>query len=302
MKKLLQTVFILFIAVTITKAQNWNEGFEGLDSISLPAGWTKVNSAGFPIDPMSIWNVRDTGSSLPGINSNTAKSHGGLKSIGCSWYASIDTNGSTPTISNAWLVTKRIPVWSASAFMSYWITGGNSTFKDSVQVWVSTTDSLPGSFTNYVETHVMQGPYGIYNQGFVLLDGYVGQTVWVGFRYYTDCAIDGYFVQLDDVEVTNPIGIQTISSEVPRKYNLKQNYPNPFNPVTNIEFDIANSEHVSLVVYNSLGQVIEELVNQELRPGSYKYDFNAVGLPSGAYFYRLTAGDFVQTNKMILTK
>ncbi|KXK43973.1 MAG: peptidase S8/S53 subtilisin kexin sedolisin, partial [Chlorobi bacterium OLB5] len=83
----------------------------------------------------------------------------------------------------------------------------------------------------------------------------------------------------------------------------KQNYPNPFNPITNIEFSIAKTNDVSLIIYNSIGQQVATLVNQQLSPGTYKYDFNASGLPSGSYYYRLTAGDdYVKTNKMILVK
>ncbi len=292
----------MIIAAGTVKSQNWTEGFEGLDSLSLPAGWSKYNAASFPIDPLTNWTVRDSGSSLPGLSVATAKSHGGLKSCGVSWWSSIDTTGASSTTSDAWLVTKRMHVWNAGAYMSYWITGGSTNYLDSVQIWVSTVDSLPSSFTHYIETLPLHGPYGLYNQNFLAIDEFVGQTIWVGFRYNTDCTTEGYFVQLDDIEVSNPIGIQSISTEVPGSYDLKQNYPNPFNPTTNIEFSIAKTREVSLVVYNSLGQIVSTLVNQEMKPGTYKYDFNASGLPSGSYYYRLTAGDFVKTNKMILVK
>lgn len=303
MKKiLLFSALIIFLSCSI-KAQNWTEGFEGIDSLHLPAGWSKFNAASFPIDPMTNWTVRDSGVSLPGLLTATSKSHGGLKACGVSWWSSIDTNGTTPTISNAWLVTKRIRVWAGGAFLSYWIAGGSTSYLDSVQIWVSTVDSLPSNFNHYVETLVLHGPYGTWNQNFVPLDDYIGQTVWVGLRYYTDCTTDGYFVQVDDFELTNPIGITPISNEVPRSYELKQNYPNPFNPVTNIEFSVAKSNHVTLVIYNSMGQEVAKLVNQQLAPGTYKYDFNASNLPSGSYYYRLTAGDdYVKTNKMILVK
>ena len=303
MKSTLFTFLLLLLLAGSAKSQNWSESFEGLDSLSLPAGWSKYNAATFPIDPMSNWTVRDSGSSLPGLQTATAKSHSGLKSCGVSWWSSIDTNGTTPTISNAWLVSKRIKVWGAGAYMSYWITGGSVSFLDSVQIWVSTTDSLPTSFNHFVETLVLHGPYGTYNQNFLPFDDFIGQTIWVGFRYYTDCTTDGYFVQVDDFEVDNPvIGIQPISTEVPQRFELKQNYPNPFNPVTNIEFSIVEASFVNLVIFNALGQQVTTLVNQDMKAGSYKYDFNASGLPSGTYYYRLTSGDFTQTNKMILVK
>lgn len=99
-----------------------------------------------------------------------------------------------------------------------------------------------------------------------------------------------------------PIGINIISTEVPQKYELKQNYPNPFNPVTNIQFSVPHASDVRLIVFNALGQQTAELVNQKLGAGSYKVDLDASWLNSGIYFYRLSAGSFTETKKMILIK
>lgn len=101
---------------------------------------------------------------------------------------------------------------------------------------------------------------------------------------------------------STPIGITSISSQVPERFTLHQNYPNPFNPETNIRFDILYKGDVALKVYDNLGREIQTLVNENLSPGSYKVDFNASSLPSGAYFYRLTANDFTQTRKMMIIK
>jgi hypothetical protein len=98
------------------------------------------------------------------------------------------------------------------------------------------------------------------------------------------------------------LGIQPIGNIIPEVYNLSQNYPNPFNPVTYITFDIPKSSFVNLIVYDGLGREIEQLVNEELNPGSYKYDWNASSYPSGIYFYKIQAGDYVETKKMVLIK
>ncbi|RPI19224.1 MAG: T9SS C-terminal target domain-containing protein [Ignavibacteriae bacterium] len=98
------------------------------------------------------------------------------------------------------------------------------------------------------------------------------------------------------------IGIQQISSEVPKKYLLNQNYPNPFNPVTNITFDIAAKDKVRLIIFDALGREVIKLVNQELQPGCYQADWNAIGYSSGIYFYRLETKDYLVTKKMILLK
>lgn len=92
-----------------------------------------------------------------------------------------------------------------------------------------------------------------------------------------------------------------------RSFSLSQNYPNPFNPVTKILFDVPANVNgqmstVNLSVYNISGKLIETLVNSSIPGGSYEVQFNASSLASGTYFYRLTAGDFVQTKKMLLVK
>ncbi len=100
------------------------------------------------------------------------------------------------------------------------------------------------------------------------------------------------------------IGIQPISTEIPDKFTLSQNYPNPFNPTTKIRFDISGSSvaQTFLSVYDQLGREVAVLVNQELRPGSYEVDWNASNFPSGVYFYKLSAGNFTETKKMVLIK
>ena len=86
------------------------------------------------------------------------------------------------------------------------------------------------------------------------------------------------------------------------EYKLEQNYPNPFNPSTKISYKIPTSGNVSLKIINLLGSEVTELINSEMEPGQYDIEFNAANLPSGVYFCRLQAGDFVQTRKMILLK
>jgi hypothetical protein len=89
---------------------------------------------------------------------------------------------------------------------------------------------------------------------------------------------------------------------VPENYSLSQNYPNPFNPTTNISFKLAKSTFVSLKIYNILGNEVLTLVNQVMPGGKHEIKFDAVGVPSGVYLYTITAGDFVDTKKMILMK
>jgi len=107
-----------------------------------------------------------------------------------------------------------------------------------------------------------------------------------------------------------------VSTRFPKHYRLFQNYPNPFNPTTTIEFSLPTTADVSLVIYNVTGQVVERLVDhQSMTPGSHSVEWAPHSLPSGVYFYRLTARGpsagspqgqagqgFAQSRKMVLMK
>ena len=100
------------------------------------------------------------------------------------------------------------------------------------------------------------------------------------------------------------VGIEPVSSEIPDVFKLWQNYPNPFNPVTKIRFQISGSSAAQtfLSVYDINGKEISLLVNADLKPGSYEISFDASGLSSGVYFYKISAGRFTDVKKMILVK
>ena len=101
---------------------------------------------------------------------------------------------------------------------------------------------------------------------------------------------------------TNIISAVKASNKIPVSYELFQNYPNPFNPSTTIRFQIPASSKVSLKIYDILGREVADLVNKRLSPGSYNINWNAGMLSSGIYIYRLQAGDFVKSKKLLLLK
>jgi hypothetical protein len=92
------------------------------------------------------------------------------------------------------------------------------------------------------------------------------------------------------------------SLKPPKEFRLSQNYPNPFNPSTTISFSLSSKSFVSLKIYDALGREVSILVSEELPAGIYIQDWNAHNLPSGVYFYRLQAGSFVNTKKLLLLK
>ena len=112
------------------------------------------------------------------------------------------------------------------------------------------------------------------------------------------CVIDG--VLHGDTSMI--VGVNQISAIIPDNFSLSQNYPNPFNPNTNIKFQIANSSNAKLIVYDALGKEVETLVDKKLEPGEYEANFDGTNRSSGVYYYKLEAGDYIETKKMVLIK
>jgi hypothetical protein len=98
------------------------------------------------------------------------------------------------------------------------------------------------------------------------------------------------------------VAVPPSTPETPEAFVLEQNYPNPFNPATAICFQLPVASGVRLVVYDLLGREVSILANERKPPGVHSVQFDATGLASGVYVYRLTAGDFVQARRMILVR
>jgi hypothetical protein len=114
----------------------------------------------------------------------------------------------------------------------------------------------------------------------------------------------GYPLHVDGTGYPPPYvpHVRQVENEVPVDFQLAQNYPNPFNPMTNIRFDLNGIGHVSLKVYNVLGQEVATLVDGRLEAGTYEVPFDATELASGVYFYKLSAASQTETRKMVLLK
>jgi hypothetical protein len=90
--------------------------------------------------------------------------------------------------------------------------------------------------------------------------------------------------------------------EVPGEYALHQNYPNPFNPSTTIWYELPTAGNVKLTVFDMLGQIVATLVSERKQPGTYTVQFDGSGLATGVFFYRLQAGTYVETKKLLLIR
>jgi hypothetical protein len=313
MKKTLFLLFFIFALTNLIFSQRilLNENFETTGFTppdSLPPNWVAldadVSNPGFP---NAIWRVRDTSANFPGVNPSI-KSRANFfsrRSVSIPWRAG-------DPVADDWLFTDSLRIQAGDSLI-FWmllgtpadsILGINLThYIDTMQVWVC-FEQDPVAGLQKLATIRSDDSDNVWKEYKFNLSSFSGQKVYIAFRYYMNTTVDGLWCNIDNVFVGNrsAIGIQPISNEIPRQFELKQNYPNPFNPVTNIEFSIAKKRHTNLIIYNSIGQLVSTLVDQELEPGTYKYEFNASGLPSGTYYYRLIAGDFIKTNKMILVK
>jgi hypothetical protein len=123
--------------------------------------------------------------------------------------------------------------------------------------------------------------------------------------YYRVAAVDysgniGTFS--DELTVLNVLGVESNDDALPKAFELSQNFPNPFNPSTTIRFGVPRATFVSLKVYNELGQEVASLVSNEMPAGYHTVQWNAAGMPSGMYFYKMQSQDFVQTKKLLLMK
>jgi hypothetical protein len=166
----------------------------------------------------------------------------------------------------------------------------------------STLQIVLGTSTGLYYTSVLNGASTVWTQEAVNSIGNV-VCVHMDYRPADNMLVVGTHGRGSfSTQITSPISVQTISSEVPSAYSLFQNYPNPFNPSTKIHYEISRNGFVRLIIFDILGKEITTLVNTNQQAGTYETTFNASQYPSGVYFYRLTTNGFTETKKMLLIK
>ena len=164
----------------------------------------------------------------------------------------------------------------------------NSTY-NSLNSPLTTLYQLWNTGTGWENTSYIMDTYDVNNN----LSERVGQN-WDGAAWVNSIRQTGFIWKL----ITDVGDDELLVNE----FKLFNNYPNPFNPSTTIKFNVPSISDVTIRIYDVLGNEIETLVNQEKTAGTYEVEFNSEGISSGIYLYRITAGDFTQTKKMILLK
>lgn len=123
-------------------------------------------------------------------------------------------------------------------------------------------------------------------------------------RFYAVAGSYGRGIWVRDINGDDPLtGTNNNNTNIPKQYSLQQNYPNPFNPATTVSFDLPVSDVVTLQIFDIAGRLVKEVMNnKQYNAGSHEIRFNADGLSSGAYFYRITTPKFSDVKKMMLVK
>lgn len=249
----------------------WTDMSNGLPQLS-----TDIN----PVRSMSISTV-DTSIVLAGLFQNTTTNGG----------AFFTTNGG-----GVWTkIQSGLPNVSGALIRSVLIRPGSTT-----EFYIG----YDGTTTTGIWRTTNQGTSWVNFSGGALLSSYIvralafktspDSTLYAGVAGTTGMGVYEYsFI---------PVGISGNNGQIPKEFALYQNYPNPFNPVTNIQFDIPKESFVSLKVFDISGKEVKTLVYENRQAGTFYISFDASSLASGVYFYKLNAGDFTKTVKMVLVK
>jgi hypothetical protein len=220
-------------------------------------------------------NLNSAPSSPTGLNATVI----GDNSVNLSWISASDDHTPTPAITYDIVVVRKgthTPTRPGNSFINNLAT--------------STRLPEPGNISAVTEWSLFGFEDGFYEWSIRAVDAaYVGSIVSSGtFQIGTPSSVEA------DVDL-------------PKEFSLDQNYPNPFNPTTKIRFSVpqdvrSEKQNVSLKIYDILGNEIVTLVNEQKAPGFYEIDLNASSFASGVYFYKIQAGSFSDTKKMILLK
>jgi photosystem II stability/assembly factor-like uncharacterized protein len=251
------------------------------------------------------------------INNNTGWISKTFSTYPMGYYSKIfgTTNGGQ---SWADLRTDTNVIYSKISFLNNltgWTSGTNKFIKttNGGNSWINMQTNIATPMFQFIDV----------NTGWAAGSGLIYKTTNGGLNWYSQVDIGlaniqcmqfinsqtGWMVGGDGliIKTTNggePLGIYSISKDnnLPKNYSLFQNYPNPFNPTTKIQFALPKTSFAKLIIYDILGREIAMLVNEKLSPGTYAVEWDGRKYSSGVYFYKITAGDFSETKKLVLIK
>ena len=268
-----------------------NEDFETTAEGTVPTGWLQFADSVEAGNPDPAWQV------------STFNPYQGEKDVYMPNYN---------TQSRCWLVTPAISLTTDNKLFTFmakddWNTANND-FGSELNVLVSTnSQNNPQDFV-LLESYPESDFYDSWQQKVIDLSSINADYVYLAFMVKNfgnpdNPALGGDNWQIDNVRLVDTLtAIANDQNKLPQRYELGQNYPNPFNPTTRFTIALPKAEKVKIEIFNVLGQRVRVLFSGHLPAGTHKFTFQAQGLASGLYFYRLKAGTFVRTKKMLLMK
>jgi len=254
---------------------------EGFDTQPFPpASWTTQ-----VLNQTNTWRQ----SNPQDHNFNTIDSSSQYSAL-CPWVAQNQ---------DEWLISRTFALAAGAASLEFYA-GYSTQWLTAATLKLHISTNGGGTWTQLWEAENDGQPW-IWRQKTIDLTSYANnQNLKIAWQYVGN---DGDLVGIDGIQLTGYTSISEMDEELfPREYQLSQNYPNPFNPTTTIEFSLPVTSMVTLKIFNLLGEEVERLFSDNLQAGSYRYEWNASHLASGVYFYRLEAGSYVETRKLILMK
>jgi len=194
-------------------------------------------------------------------------------------------------------------VWGDSKFWDYVIVEAS---KDGIE-WKPLIDGYDAGFNavwkqKYDDKSIITGKCYV-DHTLNLLDKFeAGDVIIIRFRLFADTKTNAWGWVIDNLDIQPGNTAVDEANSAPEVFKLSQNYPNPFNPVTNINFDLPEAAEVKLHIYDTLGRKVETLINKKMESGTHKVKWDAHKYSSGIYFYRIKAGKYTKTRKLMLLK
>lgn len=302
----------IFFFVNSTIAQStikWEDIWDFTDTTGdAPPGWQRINndsSTTAPETGFAHWYWTQEIVNSQGQAEVTPQA--GI------WFAvSTFRHANAQGLIDEWLIGPKIQGIKQGDSLHFYAGANDGSFKDSLRVFISTTDSSLASFTNQIAYFKVDGPKGTWHKYSFDLSSFAGSDIFFGVNYYiVNCGPNGAHASqpyIDHFSVTTLMA--TSVEETPaiaEGFKLDQNYPNPFNPSTTINYSVNQAGVVELKIFDLLGKKIRTLVNENTPPGEYSVVWNGRDdfgkqAASGHYFYKIKAGRFQSTKKMLLLK
>ncbi|MDP8231616.1 MAG: choice-of-anchor D domain-containing protein [Candidatus Zophobacter franzmannii] len=205
-----------------------------------------------------------------------------------------------------WLITPHLQLGDNATGLNFWARSYTTQYgPEQLEVAISTTGNDPANFTPISGTEMISVPLEWTYYEFDLTN-YAGDLIYVGFHC---TSTQTFFLMLDEIKVISDGGtVDNHEQEIiPGNTELFSNYPNPFNPETTISFDLKQNERVSIDIYNIKGQKVKSLTNENYNAGRNHVVWTGTDsynrkVSSGIYFFKMKAGTYTKTKKMILMK